>query len=331
MSKVNNTDYLYLSAYLRAKESGLLTRERLERMASAPRYQEAAMVLTECGYPELDHASDSEIEAAFNARRNALLDDMEKLCPESALVEIFRLRYDYHNAKVLVKGEGAHTEREELLSDCGRVRPAVLEEAFRQDDWRAVPSEFAAAIREARNTLARTANPQLTDMELDKAYYAEFMALAETLSSDFCTRYGRLSIDMANLRSAVRCLRGRMDEGVLRAAVIDGGNIPAGPMARRVYAEDIPSVFTGRTLAEAADLGQKAVEGGPLTPFERACENALTGFLREAKYVSIGPEAVISYLAVLEGEIVTARMVLMGKRAGVSQETLRERLRDTYV
>ena len=328
---MKNTDYLYLSAYLRAKENGLLSRDRLERMAAAPDFDEAAKILAECGYPDLTGASDSELEKAFNDRRNAVLDDMEKLCPEPALVQAGRLRYDYHNAKVLIKSEAAQGEGLELLSDCGRVSPERLREAYTQDDWRAVPPDLAAAIREARNTLARTSNPQLTDMGLDKAYYGALLSLTRTLSSDFYTRYARLSIDLANLRSAVRCLRGKMDEGVLREALIDGGEIPAGQIARRVYGEGVTAVFTGRTLAEAAELGEQAVGGAPLTPFERACENILTRFLSEAKRVSIGMEAVVAYVSMLEGEIVSARMILLGKRSGVSPEMLRERLRDSYV
>lgn len=328
---MNSTDYLYLSAYLRAKEATLLRRERLERMAAAPTADEAAKVLAECGYPELEGASDAALEAAFAERRAQILDDMEKLCPEKALVDAARLRFDYHNAKVLVKGEGSGVSGDGLLSGCGRISAEKLKEAFDQDDWRAVPGALSSAIREARSTLARTSNPQVTDMELDKAYYKELLSLTETLSSDFYTRYVRLCIDTSNLRSAVRCLRGHMDEGILSAAVIEGGNIPAGSMVRRVYGDGITAVFTGQTLAEAAALGEQAVSGAPLTRFERACENALTRFLGEAKYVSFGSEAVVAYLAMLEGEIVAARMILMGKRGGVTNETLRERLRESYV
>ena len=331
MAKIASTDYLYLSAYLRAKEAGLLRRERLERMAAAPNADEAAKVLAECGYPELVGASDAELEAAFSARRTAVLDDMEKLCPEPALVDAARLRFDYHNAKVLVKGEAAGAAGKELMSDCGRISAAKLTEAFDQDDWRSVPPALAQAIRSARNTLARTSNPQVTDMELDRAYYKELLSLTETLYSDFYTRFVRLSIDISNLRSAVRCLRGHMDEGVLSAAVIEGGNIPAGPMVRRIYGDGITATFTGRSLEEPAALGEAAAEGAPLTPFERACDNALTRFLDEAKLVSIGSEAVVAYLAMLESEIVAIRMILQGKCGGVTNEALRERLRESYV
>ena len=328
---MNDTDYLYLSAYLRAKEADLLSRDRLERMAAAPDFDEAAKVLQECGYPEMEGVTDAGLEEIFSARRAQVLDDMEKLCPEPALVEAFRLRYDYHNAKVLVKGEGAGASGEGLLSGCGRVSPETLTEAFRQDEWHSVPAPLAEALRGAKNTLARTSNPQLADIELDKAYFAELLGLTGTLSTPFYSDYVRLSIDTANLRAAVRCIRGHMDEGVLRAAVIEGGGVPAGTVARRAYSEGPGAVFPGRQLREASELGQKAVEGGPLSAFEKACDNTLTRFLAEAKRVSFGPEVAVAYLAAMEGEIVAARMVLLGKRGGVSQETLKERLRESYV
>ena len=53
MSKIKDTDYLTISARVRAKETRLLTRERMERMLDARSGEESAKVLTECGYPEL--------------------------------------------------------------------------------------------------------------------------------------------------------------------------------------------------------------------------------------------------------------------------------------
>lgn len=300
-------------------------------MAEAADFDEAARLLNECGYPELAGATDGDLEKAFSVRREEFLADMERLCPEKALVEAFRLRYDYHNAKVLVKSEGAGVSGEELLSGAGRVHPQQLQEAYEQDDWRSVPPCLAAACREAKLTLARTANPQLADIGIDKAYFAELLALTETLSDGFYTGYVRLCIDVANLKSAVRCIRGGMDEGVLRTALIPGGNISTDRIGKQAYSDGVAAVFTDRALADAAAQGQQAIDGGALSPFERACDNALTRYLGDGKYVPFGPAPVVAYLAALEGEIVAARMVLLGKRDGVSPEMLRERLRDSYV
>ena len=330
MATINNTDYLFLSAYIRAREVNLLGEKRLEQMVEAADFDEAAQVLTQCGYPELAGASDGQLEAAFQDRRAAFLRDMENLCPEKQLVTAFRLKYDYHNAKVLVKsGGGAGSES--LFSPCGRVSPQALMSAWAEDSWRPVPSPLAAAIREARTALARTGNPQLADIGLDKAYFAELLSLTETLSDGFYTGYARLCIDIANLRTAVRCVRGRMDESILRAAVIDGGNVSAQRVARRVYGEGVEAVFRDRALASCAQLGQAAIDGQPLAGFERACDNALTAYLAGAKAVSFCPAAAVAYLAALEGEIVAARMLLLGKRSGLSADILRERLRESYV
>jgi V/A-type H+-transporting ATPase subunit C len=331
LSKVNDTEYLFLSTYLRAKEASLLSRERLERMVEAADFDEAARILTECGYPELAGATDRQVEQAFSARRAQTLGEMERFCPEPQLVAAFRLKYDYHNAKVLVKAEGASVDGQPLLSDCGRVSGEDLLEAYNSEDWRRVPSDLARAIQNAKSTLARTGNPQLTDMELDKAYFAALLALSGTLSTDFYTGYVRLAIDVANLRSAVRCIRGHMDEGVLKTALIEGGNLSRERIARHVYPEGVSAVFQAKELAQAAQLGQNAIEGAPLAAFERECDNVLTRHLAEAKRTAFGPAVAVAYLACLDGEITAARMVLLGKRSGLKPETLRERLRDCYV
>ncbi len=52
MSHRKDTDYLSVSARVRAMENRLLTRERMDRMIDAADDGEARKVLAECGYPE---------------------------------------------------------------------------------------------------------------------------------------------------------------------------------------------------------------------------------------------------------------------------------------
>ena len=53
-------------------------------------------------------------------------------------------------------------------------------------------------------------------------------------------------------------------------------------------------------------------------------------YLKGAKLISYGPEAVIAYLAAVEGEITAVRMILTGRLAGIAPQVIRERLRDLY-
>lgn len=52
--KIKDTDYLAVSARVRAMENSLLTRERMEQVLEARTDEEAVKILQECGYPELD-------------------------------------------------------------------------------------------------------------------------------------------------------------------------------------------------------------------------------------------------------------------------------------
>ena len=50
--KIKDTDYLAISARIKAMETGLLTRERMEQVLEARTDEEAVKILQECGYPE---------------------------------------------------------------------------------------------------------------------------------------------------------------------------------------------------------------------------------------------------------------------------------------
>ena len=63
--KLKDTDYLFISTYLRAREKNLLTAARMERMIDAPSTEEAGKVLQEIGYGEFSAESDRELSAAL--------------------------------------------------------------------------------------------------------------------------------------------------------------------------------------------------------------------------------------------------------------------------
>ena len=66
MAKIKDTDYLAISARIRAMETTLLTAERMERLLEARSGEEVSKLLQECGYPELDAARPEAMDAALN-------------------------------------------------------------------------------------------------------------------------------------------------------------------------------------------------------------------------------------------------------------------------
>ena len=322
--------YLSLSAMLRAREPKLLNADRAGRMLDAASFEEAAKLLTDCGYADLSQAGAGEIEAALTQRRNQILDELEQLSPERAIVDLFRIKYDVHNAKVLLKSEAMGVDGTALYSRSGRFAPEKLQELYHEERYSELPESFGKALAEAKSILARTANPQLADFVLDRAMFEEMLAAAKATDCPFLTGYVRLLIDCSNLKSLVRTGRMHKDADFLRQVLLPGGNVDEDRLQAAGDGEGLTALFAHSPLEQAAARGAEALSGGSLTAFERACDNAVNTYLRSAKLVSYGPEAVAAYLAAVEGEITAVRMILTGKLAGIAPETIRERLRDLY-
>ena len=320
-------DYLFLSSMLRAREVKMLSRDKAERMLDAPSYGECAKLLTDCGYEDLSQCSASEIDRALSRTRAEIFRELSLQAPAKDLVDLFRVKYDYHNAKAMLKAEAMDSEPLPVMSASGRVSPEAMLAAYREERLHELPAPLAKAIAEGREVLARTANPQLADFAMDRAYFEELRALSAE-KGEFVKGYVSILADSTNLKSAVRTARLGKNADFLRLALVPGGKVDADRFT--AAGDALPALFSGSALAEAASLGAAAAEGGSMTAFERACDNAVMTYLRGAKLVSFGEEAVLAYLAAVENEITAARMILTGRLAGIAPQTIRERLRDLY-
>lgn len=330
--KIKEYDYLHLNARLHAIEGKMLTRERMERMLESKTAEESAKVLSECGYEDFGSLTPASIEKALSKVRRDVFDELRKAAPDKALVDVFCIKYDYHNAKTLLKAEAMDSDPADLLIDAGRYPAALLRDDYVKDDLRHASECFRTALLDAKETLAATGDPQKADLVLDCAYYKEMLETAQATGSSFLVGYVRLSIDGANLRSAVRCARMGQPAAFVKRVLVPGGNVPADAVAEAAMGNgDLAARYSRTPLEQAAALGSRLLGGGSLTEFERQCDNALTTYLAAAKRAAFGETPLIGYLCAREAELTAIRVIFTGKLAGLESETIRERLRDSYV
>ena len=329
--KMKDTDYLFLSAKLRAMESRLLTAARMERMIDAPSTAEAARVLSEIGYGEFSPDSDQALSEALAAERERTFEELARFMPDRSVIDVFRVKYDYHNLKAALKAQAMGLPCEGLLIDAGRVETKTLIEALQSRDYGALPAEMAAAAQEASEVLGATKDPQRSDLVLDRAYYREMLRSAEKTGSRFLFRYVQMTIDAANLRSAVRALRMGKGGDFLRRVLVDGGTIPAERVASAALGNGLRELYRTGELRAAAEYGAEAAKGGGLTEFEKACDDAVTRFVARAKQIPFGVAVALGYLVAKEIEFTAVRVIMSSRMAGIDGETIRERLRESYV
>lgn len=329
-SRVSDREYLSLSAMIKAREAKMPNRERLERILEGGSFAECARQLEECGYPDFSGLDADGLDAAISALREELFSEMEKALPEKCIIEAFRLKYDVHNAKVLIKSRAANVDAANLLSEAGNVPTKEFIEVFHNEEYSRLPQWLGSATEYARGLLARTANPQLADVSLDKAYFAQLVALGQQETSGFLTKYVQVLIDSVNLRTLVRTKRMAKDADFLRGVLIEGGSKDVSVLIGAVLGGSVAEAFSGSVFEQAALSAENVGTGGSLTRFELECDNAVTAFLESAKLVGFGAEPIIAFIAAKEQEYTNVRMILTGKLSGIEPGVIRERLRDTY-
>ena len=322
MAKIKDTDYLAISARIRAMETTLLTAERMERLLEARSGEEVSKLLQECGYPELDAARPEAMDAALSQAREALLADLGDSAPDSRYIDIFKLKYDYHNAKTILKAAAIGTDPARMLMDMGRVGAAELKAAMDSGELDSLPGTLPEAVAEAKSVLDTTRDPQLSDITLDRWMYRDMAQVADVTGSAFLRGYVAAQIDAANLRALIRTLRMGKNADFLAGVLFDGGGID--PAAILAVAEE---VYGSTRFAQAAEAGEAALKGGSLTEFEKRCDDAVADYLSGAQMIPFGEAPMLAYLAARETEYTNIRILLMGRAAGLSPEIIRSRLR----
>ena len=331
MSHKKDLDYLTISARIHAMENRLLNAERMERMIEARELSEAAKVLVECGYEELGQVTAGDVEEMLSKAQTQLFHDLSGAVGNRALLDVFRCSYDYHNAKVLVKGEALGVNQEALLLGGGRYAPQKLAQDYGREDLRGCSDIFRRGVARARETLGSTGDPQMADFILDRAYFEELTALAKEADSKFLQGYVALTIDVANLRSCVRT--SRLNKGVdfLQQVLVPGGNVSVRTLSTTPGAELGNLLRTG-PLAQAAATGAalSAPGSGALTDFERQCDDAVMEYLGDGRRIPFGEQPIVGYLYARQAEMTAIRTILSGRMAGLDGDTIRHRLRRTY-
>lgn len=327
---VKDERYLCVSAYVRALESRLLTQSDLARMIDAGTTEECLRILSDHGYPDL-RPDMAAVERSLRESREELLEELSTILPDKAILDLFRIRYDYHNVKAALKALWTGVDGTRLLMGGGRLEPLSLYHTLQTGEDNDLPDLLLAAVREARETVGATGDPQKGDLILDRACFAEQQLLAEGTDSPFLAGYVRLLTDTANLQSVVRVLRMGKADHLLRDALFPGGTVEPDALAESARTGDLTAPWVASPLEDAAVLGQEATVGGSLTVFEKACDDALTRYLQNAVLIPFGLEPVLAFIAAREQEQRNIRIIVSGRLANLPAQTIRERMRESYV
>ena len=111
--------------------------------------------------------------------------------------------------------------------------------------------------------------------------------------------------------------------------------LPGGHLGGDLFtaAETVPGLLRalGRTVYASVIARASAGSGGvSLEQLERAADDFLTGLLRPARHLSLGPEPLWAWQLAREVDAKNVRTLVLGTLAGFAPERLRTMLRQPY-
>lgn len=324
-AKIKETEYIYASARVHAAMGRLIGADKLEAAISAKDASEAEALLGELGGEDGGDKFSAALASAYNF--------IESVTPVESVLEYFRHIYDCNNIKAALKCHIRGIEPEEMLFSFGKVSIDEIKKMPSTLDFSALPENMREGAREAYDAFVKTKNPQLIDIILDKACFADMLAAAQKSGDDFLVELARTKIDLTNITMSIRSVRmggGYNEIEVLSSSLVDGGNIGKEKLleASKVGEDDIAELLYRTPYAS---LGTLIEEKASLSRIECECDNIYMKLVRQTKYVPFGASVLCAFLIATEYQLKNLRMILAGKKAGLSADTIRERVRLSYV
>lgn len=328
-------NYGFACALISGNLKTLLGEADLQRVVESRQMDGAMNVLAEFGYGDgkaLENPRD--FTKVLKAEQKRVRDLVFSILPHEGELDFLQYPSDYHNAKVLLKAEFLGVDGTSYLLEDGSVPAAKMAEYIHDRNYLFLTLPMAHAVEEAVELFAKGRDPQEIDIVLDRACYADMYEKAVATDNDFLIGYVRLAIDLLNLTTCVRLRQMGQTWNFFQKVFLDDGHV-----SERIFTTSWEEPYN--QLAEKlapygyqrimADGGALVRSTGKYTLLEKLCDDARMDYLRDAKYITTGPEPVAAFYLAKESENKNLRMVLTGKLSNLSEETIKERLRKTYV
>ncbi|MBS3939270.1 MAG: V-type ATP synthase subunit C [Peptococcaceae bacterium] len=336
MSISQDSRYAYAVGRIRVLENKLLDKTKMQRLQNAKSVDEALLVLSETDYADLvakaPNPYDIDAITTEEIKRVYLL--IRELLPKEALADLFLIKYDIHNLKVLLKAHYQKKDFDYLLVDAGLVPAETIKSVLKNDQLPSIPKEYYEGVKAAKAAYEERQDPKVIDEVLDRTQTAMVADMASKGGHEFYRRLLAAQVDLVNLKSLARVKRLGRGRAFLDDSLLPGGTL-APSFFTPLYGSDWAQLVQAFSLTPYKAVVEQGVaaylESGQLTTLEKLADNFQMTMLREAKMFALGPEPIIAYVMAKENEVRNIRIIMIGKKNGVATAEIAERLRESYV
>lgn len=336
-------NFAYAVGRIRAIEKRLLDKGKFERMIESKAPEEVLKVASEAGYTESSSFSGNAVdyEVMLKEEERKLYTLLKEISAGSEVFDIFLLKNDYHNIKVILKSEFLGIEVDDSLLNTGVIPDSELKKIILDRDFDKL-SQFLkdssehmkSSIEEVIDTFNRTNDPRHIDLILDRAYFKHILDLSEKYGYSYVEDLIKIIIDMTNIKTFIRVKSLNMAIDLLKRSLIPGGIIDSSVYLES-YEKGLEALLEKTKQTGYYNLISECINSymqtGNFARLEKLLDDYVIDFVKKSKYKTLGIEPLIGYMIGKENEIKNVRIVMVGKINNISNDIIRERLRETYV
>lgn len=329
---MDNTIFAQCVARIRFLETRMLDKAKIEALVESRDFMDSIRLLQDSWYG--DYVTLPSYEDGLKKALQDFYREMYKICPVREIVDLLAVRYDGHNIKSLVKGKLSGTDASAMIIDAGTIPAETLKLMVEEDNFRDLPAALRACSEGAIEDYKETRDPQRIDITIDKGIYKYMLEVAGRSGLYYLETVTGLMIDVINIKSYIRIKIQEKGREFLRDVFMPGGRLDFDLFANSLNEplENFPSRIAYTNYSEWVKEGVEGyIRTKDLGTIEKQADNYIIDYLKKAKLIYFGPEPVIAFMLAKENEMKALRIILTGKKNGVSAEFIRERLRDIYV
>ena len=259
---------------------------------------------------------------------------MYELCPIRDVVDLMSVKYRYHNLKVLLKGKFLSKDFSNLLIDLGKEDLKELKNIVDLDNFDSLKGYYKQAAIEVIKDFDENKDPQRIDIIVDGYMFDEMQEIKKKLNYKFTDKLVLATIDLTNVRTLIRLKKQGQGREFASRVLIEGGAISKETLIS-IINETPENIISKLSTTIYSDIIKEGIENfkesNSASLLEKLSDNYIMDLMKGARLVTFGPDRILSYIYAKETEIKIIRIIMVGKLNNISQEVIRERLRESYV
>ncbi len=317
--------FIYAVARVRTKELSLLNAQAVEQLMACKSYEECLKFLAERGW---NTGAEGGAAGMLASEREKTLDFISDIAGKQPDFNVLLYKNDFHNLKAAIKQVCTQAETPGIFFSHGTVSTDIIMKAVKEHNFSMLPEQMRAAGQKAYETLLHTHDGQLCDVILDRAALDAVYSAGKKSCNEVIKQYAELTVAESDIRIAVRSAKAGKKRDFLERSLAPCDTLDVKQLAGAATSgiDEICAYLAATPYYSAVPALKKS-----LAAFECWCDNVLIERIRPQKYNSFTVAPIAAYLLARENEINMVRIILSGKLNNLSDTSVRERLRETYV